>query len=498
MIRFSFSHPPALLLFALAPLFAVVLHYGRRQRERALSTFGASTSISNPRGRYLSIAIAFCALVLAIADPIIETRSAKPPANTGDVVFLLDVSRSMLSEDVQPNRLARAKSIIVDLVGQFEGERTALVAFGGLPAVVCPLTLDRSYFEAALERASPDSVARGGTLIGDAIRFSLDSVFDNVRRDRKLLIIVTDGGDQGSSPQTAASRALASGVRVLAVGVGDEKEGALVPAVLYHGQPVRTRLESQQLRAIDASYVNGGTGSIDAGSVYREHISPNGRRLSSDFDVLDLSRWLLTVAALALGCEMLMGSKRARSASLALFLSFNLFAQSAGDLVIKGNEASRATHWADAADFYQAAARERPGSPEVRFDLATAWYRLKLYSEASQAFERAAKDARGTPLEMKSKLGLANCMFREAMEVSPPSAAQLRRTLALYLQIPLEDAKYNAEIVKKLLAQSRAPAQPRIGGEPPPQPQSSDAATIVKQGKIGRDMSGRQPVDRDW
>ena len=180
-----------------------------------------------------------------------------------------------------------------------------------------------------------------------------------------------------------------------------------------------------------------------------------------------------------LGLETLLGSKRARAATLTLLLAFHLSAQSTGDLVIKGNEASRTSRWEDAADFYQAAARERPRSPEVQFDLANAWYRLKLYSEASEAFQRAAVEARGAPLEMRSKLGLANCIFRQAMESSPPNAALLHRALDLYLKIPFEDAKYNAEIVKKLLAQSRPPAQPRMSGEPPPQPKASDAATIV-------------------
>jgi tetratricopeptide (TPR) repeat protein len=213
---------------------------------------------------------------------------------------------------------------------------------------------------------------------------------------------------------------------------------------------------------------------------------------------MDLSRWLLIAAALALCGEMLMGSKRARTASLALFLSFNLFAQSAGELLVKGNEASRTSRWEDAADFYQAAARERPRSPEVQLDLGTAWYHLKLYSEASQAFERAAKEGRGTPLEIKSRFGLANCVYRQAMEASTPNVALLSRALDLYRQIPLDDAKYNAEIVKRLLARPRPSGQPRIGGEPPSPPPSSDAATIVNQSKIGRAISGRQPVDRDW
>ena len=117
-----------------------------------------------------------------------------------DVVFLLDVSRSMLAEDLAPNRLERAKLAIQDAVEGLQGDRVGLVIFAGHALVKCPLTHDYGFFKLMLEDVSTESISRGGTMIGDAIRKTLEEVFDEQFKQYKDLILITDGEDPHTSP----------------------------------------------------------------------------------------------------------------------------------------------------------------------------------------------------------------------------------------------------------------------------------------------------------
>src|ERR1700733_6991880 len=176
-----FEHPSLLLLVGVLPALIALYAWADRKRRQAQARFQSSAPtqvhFSRRRWKRACLLAAAISLIVALSKPAWERPGGAPPEDTGDVVFLLDVSRSMLSDDIAPTRLARAKLIIAGLVRQFHGERTALVEFAGVPSVECPLTIDEAFFKTMLERASPTSVARGGTHIGDAIQFSLDSVF---------------------------------------------------------------------------------------------------------------------------------------------------------------------------------------------------------------------------------------------------------------------------------------------------------------------------------
>src|SRR5262249_31009081 len=196
------------------------------------------------------------------------------PQGSADIVFLLDVSRSMLATDIAPNRLAHAKSIVREIAGLDRGNRLALVAFAGGQAVACPLTVDHAFFGDALIDVSSASVDRGGTRIGDAIRFVMERVFDDVQRARRTLVILSDGEDHESEPQSAAEDAARAGVHVVTIGIGQEA-GAIVPLsasdaspFLYQGQPVRSRLDAATLRAIvqDGAYLSDAS---EPGAIYR-------------------------------------------------------------------------------------------------------------------------------------------------------------------------------------------------------------------------------------
>jgi Ca-activated chloride channel homolog len=169
------------------------------------------------------------------------------------------VSRSMLAEDIRPNRLERAKIAIGDMMTRLAGDRVAILTFAGDATVRCPLTTDYAFVRMVLETIGTESTRLGGTRIGDAIRDAMRSVFDDEARDYRDIILITDGEDHDSFPVEAAQVAGGTGIRIIAIGLGDDKEGTPIPVVgpdgrkswlEYHGQQVRSRLDADGLQRV--------------------------------------------------------------------------------------------------------------------------------------------------------------------------------------------------------------------------------------------------------
>ncbi|MBN1845837.1 MAG: VWA domain-containing protein [Sedimentisphaerales bacterium] len=284
------------LLWAI-PLFAAVFLYAARRRRRALAAFAAcdlleQINIHTSGARRLWKAAAILAAVgltaFALTRPGWNIKPKTIERRGRDVAFLLDVSKSMLADDLKPNRLEHAKLAIRDCLERLEGDRVALVAFAGAAAVKCPLTLDYGFFGMMLDDISVDSIERGGTHIGDAVRKSLDEVFDDLEKQYKDIILITDGEDHDSFPEQAATEAGERGIRLIAVGLGDEQQGRRIPIVDESGrrtflknrqqQEVWSRLDADTLRRMvnatpGGQYYNVATGTMDLGSVYEEVVA---------------------------------------------------------------------------------------------------------------------------------------------------------------------------------------------------------------------------------
>jgi len=278
------------LLWAV-PLLAALYLMASKRRRRALERFAdkallahLNSSVSARRRRWKAALVmaAFALAAVALARPAWNPVQEEIERRGREVVFLLDVSQSMLAEDLAPNRLERAKLAILDAVERLEGDRVALVAFAGTAVVKCPLTLDYGFFRMALEEVTPEGVSRGGTLIGDAIRKTLDEVFSEQSGHHRDIVLITDGEDHESFPVEAAQQAGEQGVRLIAIGLGGEDEGRRIPVtdengqrtfLKYRGGEVWTRLDADTLRRMvnatpGGRYLNVATGAIDFGDVY--------------------------------------------------------------------------------------------------------------------------------------------------------------------------------------------------------------------------------------
>lgn len=224
-------------------------------------------------------------LIIALARPRFGEYYEEVSGRGVDLFVLLDVSRSMLAEDVRPNRLERAKSDILDLLERLEGDRVGLIVFAGAPVMQVPLTTDQPFFRLMLRDVDTNSAPRGGTMIGDAIRKALESMEARPDRDQAI-VLITDGGDQDSFPAEAARLAAARNVRIITVGLGDITEGARIPKqnddgslsfVQHEGQEVWSKMDDSLLQEIatvtNGAWVPAQTLSYDLGQIYDDHLS---------------------------------------------------------------------------------------------------------------------------------------------------------------------------------------------------------------------------------
>ena len=220
--------------------------------------------------------------LVALAGPQFGEQYEVVIPRGSDLYVIIDVSRSMLADDVVPTRLGRAKADVSALVNRLQGERIGLIAFAGQAVVKCPLTVDYDSFRRALDELDPNSAPRGGTAIGDAIRKALEVFNANAERDQSILLI-TDGDDQQSYPLEAAALAAERQVTVFTVGLGDAETGSRVPqkanssAFMEHeGQQVWSKLDSKLLQEIalktSGVYIPAGTRAYDLGQLYVDHL----------------------------------------------------------------------------------------------------------------------------------------------------------------------------------------------------------------------------------
>jgi Ca-activated chloride channel family protein len=202
-----------------------------------------------------------------------------------DIIIALDVSSSMLAEDIKPNRLERAKRKISDLLEMLQGDRVGLVAFAGTSFVQCPLTLDYTAARIFLSAIDTDLIPVQGTALGDALRTSIKA-FRSEEKKSKAIILITDGEDQTGQALKAAKEAEKAGVKVYTIGIGRDI-GAPLPnpnqagGFLKNkdGEVILTKLDETTLQQISlqtgGSYVRSVTGDIDLKTIYLDQINQN-------------------------------------------------------------------------------------------------------------------------------------------------------------------------------------------------------------------------------
>ena len=232
-----FGNISYLFLLWVIPVLAVFYLYAFRKRDRLLALFCGKELVSElapqlkKSRRVIKAGFILAGMtfgIIALTQPQWGFHWEEIKRVGVDIIIAIDVSESMLAQDVKPSRLERAKREVYDLIELLEGDRIGLIAFAGTSFVQCPLTLDYGACKMFLDYIDTDLIPVQGTELGDAIRTAIKA-FSKRERKSKALILITDGEDHQGNPLEAAKEAEKEGIKIFTIGVGQEG-GAPIPA----------------------------------------------------------------------------------------------------------------------------------------------------------------------------------------------------------------------------------------------------------------------------
>ncbi len=421
----SFAQP--LYLLAVPALLAggvLFLLWMERRARRRLERFAdpglAARLVAGHSRRRFWIKQAFLLLGLsllfiALARPQWGVRWEKAENRGIDILFALDTSRSMLAEDVAPNRLERSKLAILDLLKKVRGDRVGLVAFAGEAFLQCPLTLDRQAFRQTLAALDTRTIPSGGTDVAAAIDEA--AAYFKETDNTRILILLTDGEDLEAEGIVRARKAAANEIRILTVGVGSPR-GELIPVSGPEGErdylrdesgePVQSALDEETLRRI-ASVTNGlyaplgptGRGLEEVYAYSLQQVESRERSESLQRIPVDRFQWPLLAALTCLLFEPFLSTRSRRAArrtaaGSSLLLGF-LFL-SAGELRAESPEtaaesALREGRYEEALPLFREAITAEEVSPRLHYNMGIAAYRAGEFETAVNAFSRALEKA---------------------------------------------------------------------------------------------------------
>ena len=265
--RLLFAHPQWFFACLLLVLVAITRYVSQSRSTKLLDHMVASRlktqllAALHPIRRELKFwlfILGLLGVIVALARPQKGFQDTSTTRKGLDVMFALDTSRSMLAEDIQPNRLDRAKFAILDLMEILEGDRIGLVAFAGEAFVQCPLTTDYNAFRRILDEVDTALLPTGGTNIASAIDDALKS-FMKSESDNRALILITDGEELDAEATPKAREAHdQQGIRIFTLGFGTPdgtqiritEDGRTSAVVDQDGNPVVTKLQEELLRTI--------------------------------------------------------------------------------------------------------------------------------------------------------------------------------------------------------------------------------------------------------
>jgi Ca-activated chloride channel family protein len=507
----NFGAPEWFWTLPAIPIFAALFVRAEQRAVARLREFVSArllpqlaTSVNRSR-RILRVSLMMLGLALAVlslARPqwgyIYEDVKRKGL----DLLFAVDTSRSMLSNDVQPNRLERVKLAAQDLVNQLQGDRAGLIAFAGRAFLQAPLTIDYEAEIESINDLDTKTIPEGGTNISEAINLAVNT-FGKSAAGNRALIIFTDGEELSGDAAKAAKAAADAGVKIFTVGVGTP-QGSLIPINSENGgtafvkdsagQVVKSKLDEKRLREIAQAtggfYLHLEDGPRTMAQLYSQGLA-NMKAAEIDARMsrrpIERYEWPLGAAMLALTMSILIGERKRARVRMRIPRWTKLAAPATAMLLISaapafgaatGLKLYREGQYNDAYKSFEDDLKTHPGSSEkekIEFDAGAAAYKMGDYNKALQSFSDAllSPDKR---LQENSHFNLGRTLEDRAdMDESNDSAlkdltdAVSHYESTLRLNPKNEAAKANLEEVKKKI--ERLKQHPKQKPTPPPQQQ---------------------------
>ncbi len=506
----KFAEP--LWLFAGLTACALLIWTWRRydSRQRAsLAVFAsshlhaqltASFSVARRNLQRALFAASVALLFIALARPEAGFRWEEVKRKGVEILFAVDTSKSMLTPDVKPDRLTRAKLAIDDFLGHLDGDGVGLVAFAGNAFLQCPITLDYDAFNESLDALDTNTIPRGGTDISSAIREAQTALANRPGSD-KILVLLTDGEDLEGSAVDAAKAAAQTGLKIYTIGVGTSN-GDLIPLPAENGggfvkdssgQFVKSHLDEAGLKAIaeatGGSYAALGPQGQGLDTIYQNYIAPLTKHdLASRQQKVYIERyqWPLAGSLAMLMASLLIGTRKnvrrpARNlvppvpamprrrmvlqGATALAAVMLVSLSQAHASLSTAESAYKKGDYTTAQKEYTAAAQKQPDKTALQFNAGDAAYKAGQYPQAAEAFQKAlgtqqSADPQQLAGQQDAYYNLGNTLYRAGQKTEKDKVDDTIKTWeqsiksydsALQLKADDADAKFNRDLVQRKL-----------------------------------------------
>ena len=469
----NLSHPWILHFLWLLPLVAVTFVVVYRKRRQALVRFAETELLrrlapEDSRGRRVLKAVlcllALGCMLLALSGPRWGSHYQEVTQKGVDIVIALDVSPSMLVEDIKPERLERAKREITDFLKVVKGDRVGLVAFSGAAYTQCPLTLDYGALMMFLNILHPDNIPHPGTDLGAAV-LGATKAFDPKSETDKVILLITDGEDNEERGLDAAREAARKGIKIFVFGMGDPAGGP-IPASNGKGgfvkddkgELVLSKLNEAGLQEIAAitggEYARSMAGDLDLDLLYFDGIKQktDAAVVKSGKIKVHEERFFIFAAAafLLLLLEGMIGHLKHKRfglltmACLLLSLTEGYCAENPDELYAQGR-------FAEAAKGYADQDMDNPRDIRYRYNRGCADYQASDFKGAMAAFSSVLKRTDDPKTRVKAVFNLGNAAYKKG----DFAAASAYYQQAIVLDPANENARYNLELALKELEKQK-------------------------------------------
>ena len=422
---FRFEDPIYLWLLVLIPVLALVRFISYRNQKKKLRKFGdpkllkelmPDVSRFRPSVKFWILLAALALLIIMLARPQMGTKISQEKRTGIETIIALDISNSMLAEDIVPSRLDRSKMMVENLVDHFTNDKIGLIVFAGDAFVQLPITSDYVSAKMFLSSIDPSMMATQGTDIAAAINMGMNS-FTQEEGIGKAIIVITDGEDHEGGALEAAEAAKKKGMRVYVLGVGSS-QGAPIP-IPGTGNYMKDNTGNTVMSALNEDMCKQVAAAGGGVYIHVENNSAAQQQLDNELDKLSKKETNTTVysdydeqfqafgilAILLLIIEIcildrrnpllkklsLFGKRKVAATILLLMVVMSGMAQTDRQYVRQGNKQYRAGDFANAEVSYRKAIEKNPRNPQAAYNLGNALMAQKKDSAAIEQFQNAAK-----------------------------------------------------------------------------------------------------------
>ncbi len=506
----NFQHIEYLIALAVIPLLLIFYFFVLNWKKKTIKKIGDANLVKEMIRNYApqKFALKFVLVLLAITAGVFALANLRSPKGMEqvnrigfDVMIALYVIKSMLAQDVKPNRLERAKQAISKLIDKLSNDRIGIVVFAGRAYLQMPLTGDHGAAKMYLSSASTEVVPTQGTVISDALKMCYAS-FNSKEKKYKAVVLISDGEDHDEGALKIAGQMADEGIAINTVGIGSAQGSTIIDELTNQekldagGNTVITRLNEEELMKIAekgkgsyqlftnadelVSKLDAQLGSMDQRTVTEDSLV-NYKYFFPYFLMLAL---ILLVIELFISERKAVGSRQLavsnlatkRPAAFPVILCFMLTAaslspigtkaQNTKQLIKKGNEAYEKKEYDNAITQYQQATVKNPEDPTAQYNLGNALYKNKKTDESVQAYDEAVSKAsskedksksfynKGVVLQNNKKLPECIEAYKNALKLNPQDEDARQNLQKALQQIkeqqkPKEDPKQKEQQKKK-------------------------------------------------